>query len=89
MNILLPRKNVIFVSDKPQNTMDTIAARKYAIMEKIMHLSEEELTELEVSLMNFSEEDISIEQYNQELDEADAAIDRGEYITHEELKQQM
>lgn len=26
---------------------------------------------------------ISIEQYNKELDEADAEIDRGEYLTHE------
>ena len=32
---------------------------------------------------------ISIEQYNRELEEAEAEIDRGEYITHEELKKQM
>jgi predicted transcriptional regulator len=32
---------------------------------------------------------ISIEQYNRELDEAEAEIDRGEFITHEELKKQM
>jgi len=70
--------------------METIAARKYAIIEKIMQLSEEELTELEVSLTKFSEEEpISIEQYNQDLEEAEAEIDRGESITHEEFKQQM
>lgn len=32
---------------------------------------------------------ISIEQYNKELDEAEAEMDRGEYISHEELKKQM
>ena len=70
--------------------METLAARKYALIEKVTNLSEEELTELEISLMRFTdEEEIDIEQYNRELDEADAAIDRGEYITHEALKQQM
>ena len=32
---------------------------------------------------------ISVEQYNQELEEAEAEIDRGEFVTHEELKKQM
>jgi hypothetical protein len=32
---------------------------------------------------------ISVEQYNKELEEAEAEIDRGEYITQEELKKQM
>ena len=32
------------------------------------------------------EEMITIEQYNKELDDADAAIDRGEFYTHEEAK---
>ena len=36
-----------------------------------------------------SSENISIEQYNLELDEADAEIDRGEFISHEDLKKQM
>lgn len=67
--------------------MQTLAARKYAIMEKVTQLTEEEVTELEISLMNFSEESISIEQYNQELDEADAAIDRGEFYTQEQVEQ--
>ncbi len=31
------------------------------------------------------EETITIEQYNRELEEADAAIDRGEYYTNEEV----
>jgi len=36
-----------------------------------------------------SEGRISVEQYNRELDEAEAEIDRGEFTTHESLKQQM
>jgi hypothetical protein len=32
---------------------------------------------------------ISIEQYNQELDEAEAEIKRGEFISQDELKKQM
>ena len=32
---------------------------------------------------------VSVEQYNKELDEADAAIDRGEFISHDKLKEQM
>lgn len=32
---------------------------------------------------------ISIEQYNQELDQADAEIDRGEFISHEDFKKQV
>jgi len=32
---------------------------------------------------------ISVEQYNRELDEAEAEMDRGEFISHEDLKKQM
>ncbi len=32
---------------------------------------------------------ISAEQYNKELEEAEAEIDRGEYVTQEELTKQM
>ena len=66
--------------------MEAIAARKYAIIEKVMHLSEEELTELETSLIKFSEGPISIEQYNQELEEAEAEMDRGESYSQDEVE---
>jgi hypothetical protein len=32
---------------------------------------------------------ISVEQYNRELDEAEAEIDKGEFITHDNFKKQM
>ena len=32
---------------------------------------------------------ISIEQYNKEMEEAEAEIERGEFVSHEDLKKQM
>jgi hypothetical protein len=71
--------------------MQEITVRKYAIIEKVMHLKEEELQQLEASLQEIltEEEPISVEQYNRELEEADAAIDQGEYISHEEAAQRL
>lgn len=66
--------------------METIAARKYAIIEKVMHLNEEELTELESSLNKFSESPVSVEQYNREMDEAEAEMDRGEFYSQDEVE---
>ncbi|MEX2567809.1 MAG: hypothetical protein WD431_17815 [Cyclobacteriaceae bacterium] len=66
--------------------METIAARKYAIIEKVMHLNEEELTELESSLIKFSEGPVSVQQYNREIDEAEAEMDRGEFYSQEDVE---
>jgi len=66
--------------------METTAARKYAIIEKVMKLNEEELTELETSLIKFSESPISIEQYNREMNEAEAEFDRGEFYSQDDLE---
>jgi len=66
--------------------METIAGRKYAIIEKVMHLSEEDLTELETSLIKLSEEPISIEQYNLQMEEAEAGIDRGEFYSQDDVE---
>ena len=65
--------------------METLIARKYAIIEKLMVLDENELTELEATMAQFTHKaPIDLEQYNRELEEADAAIDRGEFYTHEQ-----
>jgi hypothetical protein len=66
--------------------METNAARKYAIIEKVMHLNEEELTELEISLIKIAENPTSIEQYNREIEEAEAEIDHGESYSQEEVE---
>jgi exonuclease VII small subunit len=66
--------------------METLAARKYAIIEKVMRLSEDELTELETSLIKFTEGPVSIEQYNQELKQAEAELDKGDFYSQEEVE---
>ncbi len=63
-----------------------LKTRKYTVIEKIMHLDEGAMKELEQSLSRILNESISIEQYNRELDEAEAAIDRGEYLTQNEVE---
>lgn len=79
-------KIVIFGNTKIHTVMEKMEARKYAIIEKVMHLNEEELTELERSMLKFSESPASIEQYNRELDEAEAEMDRGAFYTQEEVE---
>lgn len=66
--------------------MEKMEARKYVIIEKVMHLNEEELTELETAMLKFSESPASIEQYNRELDEAEAEMDRGALYSQEEVE---
>jgi predicted transcriptional regulator len=65
------------------NIMD-LRTRKYTAIEKIMHLDEKAMEQLEQILNSVLDESISLEQYNKEIDEADAAIDRGEYVDHKD-----
>jgi predicted transcriptional regulator len=58
-----------------------LRTKKYTMIEKIMQLDEKAVEKLEASLNEILGE-VSIEQYNRELDEANAAIDRGEYVEH-------
>ncbi|WKN45295.1 hypothetical protein [Tunicatimonas pelagia] len=70
--------------------METIIARKYAIIEKLMRLGEEEVAEVEATINQFTEEaSIDIEQYNRELEEAEAEIDRGEFYTHKQAMERL
>ena len=63
-----------------------LKTRKYTAIEKIMNLDEGAMKKLEQSLNSILNESISIEQYNRELDEAEAAIDKGEYFTQDEVE---
>lgn len=67
------------------------AQRLEAIQEFLTTSADERFINLVFSMVEKEKEHqpISIEQYNKELDEADAAMDRGEFITHDELKKQM
>ncbi len=42
-----------------------------------------------LSIRNEATGHISIEQYNKELDEAEAEYEKGDYITHEEMMKQV
>ncbi len=58
-----------------------LRTKKYTMIEKIMQLDEKAVEKLEATLNEILGE-VSIEQYNRELDEANTAIDRGEYVEH-------
>jgi predicted transcriptional regulator len=70
--------------------MTTVAIRKK------LHLFIDEIEEKKVkAIYTLFEEEInqaeriSIEQYNKELDEAENEFEKGEYITHEEMKKKI
>lgn len=65
------------------NIMD-LRTRKYTAIEKIIHFDEKAMEKLEKTLNSVLDESISLKQYNEEIDEADADIDRGEYVDHED-----
>lgn len=44
--------------------MDTDAIRNYRIIEKIMHLNDDEFTELELTFLKLEDSNVSIEDYN-------------------------
>ena len=63
--------------------MANLATRKYSVIERVMHLSETELVELELWLMN-DHQGITVDQYDQQLEEANDKIEQGEFYTHQE-----
>ncbi|UXP33105.1 hypothetical protein N6H18_03950 [Reichenbachiella agarivorans] len=63
--------------------MTTAQALKLELMEWLATVHDQKIIK-ELSKWKEEHQHISIEQYNKELDEADAAIDRGEYITHQQ-----
>ena len=67
------------------NVMD-LKTRKYTAIEKIMRLDDKAMKKLEDILNSILTEDISVEQYNREIEEAEAEIDRGEYYSQQEVE---
>jgi hypothetical protein len=68
-----------------------LQTRKLHFIESILSIGNEKVIEkLEALLKKEQQKDdskrISIEQYNQELEEADAEIDRGEFYTQDEVE---
>lgn len=65
-----------------------LQTRKYRFIEKLIGVEEHLFSKLETILDRASEvpERISLEQYNKEIDEAIADIEKGEFYTQEEAR---
>ena len=67
-----------------------LKAEKTALMKRLEQINDKSLIKAINHIIDFGlgkiEERISIEQYNHELDEADSAIDRGDFYTQEEVE---
>jgi hypothetical protein len=57
--------------------------KKYTMIEKIMQLDDVEIQKLEAAFIDIFEE-VSLEEYNKELERADKSIDQGNYFEHNE-----
>lgn len=67
--------------------MSNTRLQKLELLEWIANLKDKALIN-ELIQWKKSHQHISIEQYNKELDEANARIDAGEYITHDEVEKE-
>lgn len=67
-----------------------IQSEKVALIERLKQVNDMSLLQAIKHMLDYglskSEERISVEQYNKEIEEAEAAIDRGEYYTQEEVE---
>ena len=69
-----------------------INAERSLIIRQLQEVNDISLLKAVKRLINFGSKNdgrISIEQYNQELEEAEAEIDSGRFIAHDDLKEQM
>lgn len=68
-----------------------IQTKKIRFVQKFLSLNDEWLIDKLNAVLQEEialETRISIEQYNQELDEANARMDAGEYVSHEDVKKE-
>ncbi len=64
-----------------------LAIRKYNFIERLVNIDENLLNKLELILATKeSSSTINLKQYNNELDEADIRIERGEFYTDDEVR---
>lgn len=70
-----------------------IQTEKMSLIKRLEQVNDLSLLQALKHMIDFGlqkeEGHISIEQYNNELDEAEAEMDRGEFINHEDLKEEM
>ncbi|WP_158857612.1 hypothetical protein [Lunatibacter salilacus] len=67
--------------------MSNTQLQKLELLEWLANLQDQKLID-ELMKWKESHRRVSIEQYNRELEEANARIDAGEYVTHEEVKKE-
>lgn len=63
-----------------------IENRKYVIIEKIMNMSEMEMSQLEESIDSIISSSTTLEEYNKDLESGESEIEKGDYLVHEEAK---
>lgn len=68
--------------------MSTTQILKLELMEWLATVQDKSII-AELAKWKEDHQRISIEQYNKELDEADAEIDRGEFYTQEEMERRV
>jgi hypothetical protein len=69
-----------------------IQAEKLLLIKEIDYINDHSLLMMLKTIISYGRKKdgrITIEQYNHELEEAEAEFKRGEYISHEKLMQQM
>ena len=68
-----------------------LEARKYEFIQKLFNVNETLFEKLEKVISKAAKEPqrISLEQYNKEIDESIAQIERGEFYTHQEMKERI
>lgn len=63
-----------------------IENRKYAIIEKIINMSEMEMSQLEESIDSIISSSTTLDEYNEDLERGELEIKNGDYLLHEEAK---
>jgi hypothetical protein len=70
-----------------------IQTEKLTLIKRLEQINDLSLIQALKHMVDFGlrekEERIGIEQYSRELHEAEGEMDRGEYISHEDFKEQM
>ena len=80
-----------WIAERSQGSSDVSDENKKKEQEYISNQEDIHFLKMVYALINEydkSDERISIEQYNKELNEAEARIDAGKYISHEDLEKE-
>ncbi|AOR29154.1 hypothetical protein N9K49_02935 [Flavobacteriaceae bacterium] len=63
-----------------------LETRKHEFIQKLLNVEESVFDKLESFLNKSTSRGISLSQYNKEIDEANARIDAGDFLTQEEVE---